>query len=592
ASLFPLTVRYNAGLLNLANRRVSVKTASGTADGFAWSRADNFGNGPSFTASTSPSNFYFVVKDEVTLAAPVEDNQGNPFLGWETNLFSSQTNPLIINTASAPIPKEGLDITAVFETSEPLTVVSFALNNGAAETSSRAVTLNNSCTGSPTHYMASESQTFTDSVWLAYDTAPSFTLSAGNATKTVYFRVKNDTDESAAISDTITLTESVVTEETIMLPGDVPLAMVWIPGGTFMMGRYPGEQDSYSDEDPQHPVSVPGFWMAKYELTKRQWQAVMGTTPWSGQSYVLNDLDSPAVYVSWNDSKTFIMALNSYTGKTFQLPSETEWEYACRAGTTTRFYWGDDPTYTQIASYAWYWDNQYAHVVGQKLPNAFNLYDMSGNVFEWCEDDWHSNYEGGPADGSAWTETPRGTYRIVRGGDWTEDEGCRSAYRAYSSPLQASAYVGFRIAASDDAHTSMEVVALLWQSLIEKLLAIDNPYPAKTTYVELAITGLEIAEDIELTISDWGGMPFDIEGQHPSLRILYPGAEDPLTGSTVTVPATAINDFYVQLVFENYNSLANGVDFVLQLKASTVTSGRVAYFALPVLYSDSQTHER
>jgi len=145
----------------------------------------------------------------------------------------------------------------------------------------------------------------------------------------------------------------------VMLPGDVPLALMHIPAGTFMMGRYAGEQDNYSYEDPQHSVTLSqDFYLGKYELTKRQWQAVMGTTPWSGQDYVLDDLDSPAVYVSWNDAQAFITALNTHitnTGQgaaTFRLPTEAEWEYACRAGTTTRFYWGDDPSYTQISDYA------------------------------------------------------------------------------------------------------------------------------------------------------------------------------------------------------------------------------------------------
>ena len=242
--------------------------------------------------------------------------------------------------------------------------------------------------------------------------------------------------------------------QTIMLPGDVPLYMVWIEPGTFMMGRYPGEQDSDDWEDPQHSVTLSsGFWMGTYELTKAQWTAVMGTTPWSGRDYVLNDPDSPAVYVSWNTAQAFITALNGLTGKVFRLPSEAEWEYSCRAGTTTRFYWGDDPSYTAINDYAWYYDNawdvneRYAHVVGRKLPNARGLYDMSGNICEWCEDDSHGSYDGAPVNGDAWVDSPRGSYRVLRGGCW-HDSGlyCRSARRRNNYPSHTYYDLGFRLA--------------------------------------------------------------------------------------------------------------------------------------------------
>lgn len=246
---------------------------------------------------------------------------------------------------------------------------------------------------------------------------------------------------------------------TLLLPGDVPLELMLIPAGTFLMGRYKDEQNSSRDEDPQHPVTLSqDFYMGKYEVTKRQWQAVMGTTPWSGERHVLNDLDSPAVYVSWDDAQSFITALNTHstnTGQgtaTFRLPSEAEWEYACRAGTTTRFYWGDDPSFTQISNYAWWLGNardageRYAHVVGLKLPNAFGLYDMSGNVFEWCEDDWHISYTGAPADGSAWVDNPRGVFRQLRGGAWSAIYICRSANRSISgSPDLTNGDHGFRV---------------------------------------------------------------------------------------------------------------------------------------------------
>lgn len=231
-------------------------------------------------------------------------------------------------------------------------------------------------------------------------------------------------------------------EQTIMLPGDVPLVMVWIPGGTFMMGRYPGEQDSNSGEDPQHSVTVPGFWMGKYEVTQAQWRALLGTSP----SYFSGD-SRPVERVTWLGAKSFVTALNTHSGLNFRLPSEAEWEYACRAGATTRFYWGDDPDYEDINDYAWFWDNDMeTYNVGTKLPNAFGLHDMSGNVWEWCEDDWHGSYTGAPTNGSAWVDSPRGSLRVARGGGWYYGGYyCRSAYRSYFNPSGTYYGVGFRL---------------------------------------------------------------------------------------------------------------------------------------------------
>jgi len=242
--------------------------------------------------------------------------------------------------------------------------------------------------------------------------------------------------------------------DTLMLPGGVLLEMVWIPPGSFEMGRYAGEQDSDAQEDPQHEVTFSsGFWIGRYELTKRQWSAVMSTTPWEGESGVLDDSLSPAVCVSWNDAQVFVAALNAYTGLNFRLPSEAEWEYACRASTVERFYWGDDPGYTLINDYAWWWDNAsgvseaYAHVVGLKLPNAWGLYDMSGNVWEWCEDDSHSDYTGAPTDGAPWMDWPRGYSRVRRGGGWAGGaDKSRSANRYTTDPSFTTSELGFRLA--------------------------------------------------------------------------------------------------------------------------------------------------
>jgi len=238
----------------------------------------------------------------------------------------------------------------------------------------------------------------------------------------------------------------------LMLPGGVPLEMVWCPAGTFLMGRYAGEQDSRVYDDWQHQVTLTrGFCLGKYEVTKRQWQAVMGTAPWAGQMYVLDDPESPAVYVSWNDAQAFIAAVNVLGQGTFGLPTEAQWEYACRAGMTTRFYWGDDPQYTAIGDYAWYDGNalnigeQYAHVVGQKLPNAWGLYDMSGNVWEWCQDWWAYPYPPAAVTDPAGPAT--GSYRVFRGGSWFYYPWfCRSAYRSRFAPWDRFSLLGFRLA--------------------------------------------------------------------------------------------------------------------------------------------------
>ncbi len=239
---------------------------------------------------------------------------------------------------------------------------------------------------------------------------------------------------------------------TVMLPGNVPLEMVWCPAGTFMMGRYPGEQNSNEWEDFQHQVTLTrAFCLGRYEVTKRQWQAVMQTTPWAGEPYMLDHPDSAAVYVSWDDAQAFIAVVNTLGQGTFSLPTEAQWEYACRAGTTTRFYWGDDPSYTQIGNYAWYMTNaydageQYAHVVGAKLSNAWGLYDMSGNVREWCQDWWEDQYSSGVVTDP--TGPSSGFRRVCRGGVWDiYARECRSASRYRFGPSQRLNGYGFRLA--------------------------------------------------------------------------------------------------------------------------------------------------
>jgi formylglycine-generating enzyme required for sulfatase activity len=218
----------------------------------------------------------------------------------------------------------------------------------------------------------------------------------------------------------------------------VPLEMIFVPGGSFKMGSAEGV--GYDDERPQHDVNVPGFYIGKFQITQAQWEAVMGKNP----SYFKGDPALPVENISWNDAKEFCEKLAKMTGKAYRLPSEAEWEYACRAGTT-----GDHAGELDVM--AWYSKNSGSktHPVGQKHPNAFGLYDMHGNVWEWCEDVWHSDYKGAPTDGSAWLSGGDSSYRVVRGGSWNNDEdNCRSARRLRIEPGDRINNLGVRVVVS------------------------------------------------------------------------------------------------------------------------------------------------
>jgi formylglycine-generating enzyme required for sulfatase activity/tRNA A-37 threonylcarbamoyl transferase component Bud32 len=215
------------------------------------------------------------------------------------------------------------------------------------------------------------------------------------------------------------------------LGNGVTLEMVEIPGGTFIMGSPANEAGRISNEGPQHQVTVPAFFMGKYELTQAQYQAIMGSNP---SRFKGNN--RPVERVSWNDAVTFCERLSQKTQKYYRLPSEAEWEYACRAGTTTPFYFGESITpelvnYDGNYTYGSAPKGQYRQQttdVGSFLPNAFGLYDMHGNVWEWCLDDYIDNYSDAPKDGSALTG--RSGNRSLRGGSWIiYPRFCRSASR-------------------------------------------------------------------------------------------------------------------------------------------------------------------
>ena len=235
------------------------------------------------------------------------------------------------------------------------------------------------------------------------------------------------------------------------LPGGASLEMVWIEPGTFQMGSPSSEAGRFSDEGPVHEVTISqGFYLGKYEVTQGQWESVMGTRPWQGVDYVRSGSSYPAVYVSWEGAQEFIRRLNTSLGSNvYRLPTEAEWEYACRAGTTTRWSFGDDES--QLGDYAWYdnnaWDvgERYGHSVGTKRPNPWGLYDMHGNVWEWVQD-WYLRSYYSSSESVDPSGPSSGLDRVVRGGDFSLNaQGVRSAHRYYDSPSNRGIYVGFRL---------------------------------------------------------------------------------------------------------------------------------------------------
>lgn len=258
-------------------------------------------------------------------------------------------------------------------------------------------------------------------------------------------------------------------EITIELPGlpadATPLVMVRLPDGSFWMGSNedPSWSWCYPCEQPVHTVSINyDLYVGKYEVTQAQWQAVVGINPAHDHGVGNN---YPVYYVSWEHirgTNGFLDRLNNLTeghrpaGLDFALPSEAEWEYACRAGTGTRFSFGASIcsptgcTPCDLDSYAWWCGNNSpsgSKPVGQKPPNPFGLHDMHGNVWEWCEDDWHNNYAGPsrPDDGSPWIESPRTGLYVLRGGYWHGI--ARNARSSCRTGLSSVAYYdgGFRV---------------------------------------------------------------------------------------------------------------------------------------------------
>ena len=240
------------------------------------------------------------------------------------------------------------------------------------------------------------------------------------------------------------------------LGNGITLEMVQIPEGTFTMGSPKGEKDSWDRERPQHQVTVKPFFMGKYVVTQEQYQVIMGKNPSCFKNESTNN-NRPVERVSWYDAAEFCTRLSKATKKEYRLPSEAEWEYACRAGTTTPFYFGETIT-TNLVNY----NGNYTYAsapkgryggetteVGIFPPNAFGLYDMHGNVWEWCADPWHGNYEGALKDGRVWLENGSENRSPLRGGSWHIFPGnCRSAFRNVNDRAERDSFsfaIGFRV---------------------------------------------------------------------------------------------------------------------------------------------------
>lgn len=246
----------------------------------------------------------------------------------------------------------------------------------------------------------------------------------------------------------------------------VPSNFVWIPPGQFLMGSPDSERDRGSQEGPRTAVTLTrGFYMCKYLVTQGDYLAIMGNNP----SYFQGDLNRPVEATGWYNATNYCGRLTSQERSSgrlpanwcYRLPTEAEWEYACRAGTTTEFFYGDDPDYSELSNYGWYDDNSYttnqppgayylvwgryytSHPVGQELPNPWGLYDMCGNLAEWCQD-WFGPYSGGSVIDPQGPDT--GTERVLRNGSWLDDaHDLRSACRYSTEPDNVSGIYGFRV---------------------------------------------------------------------------------------------------------------------------------------------------
>lgn len=377
----------------------------------------------------------------------------SPGIGTGSNYtvaIRANANPAIADTSDAPFTIAGQsppDTPAVLDPANgtvDVPLVPFFLGSDFSD-SDGADTL------ATEQWQIPEDFTFASAVYDALDTdgIPDHQVAAGVlAGATAYFARVRYQDNAGLWSAWslpnafITAGEGGISRDVFLLPGGVPLEMIAIPAGAFMMGSQSGNYI----ERPVHPVTLShAFQMGRFEITKAQWTAVLGTAPWTGRYPIPLGPNTPATHVSWNTMQVFCAALSDLTGETFRLPTEAEWEYACRAGSTTDYCYGDD--LSLLSDYGWCDDGgpDYPSEVGQLFPNAWGLYDMHGGVREWCND-WFANnyYNSSPAVDPQGPET--GTSHVFRGGSWDDAAFyCRSAARGGTGPTSSGIHMGFRV---------------------------------------------------------------------------------------------------------------------------------------------------
>jgi len=241
--------------------------------------------------------------------------------------------------------------------------------------------------------------------------------------------------------------EGPLPESTEVMANDIGMELKLIPAAQFLMGSRRSEQGRNADEQLHRVTLTKPYFIGTREVTQRQWTEVMGTSPWKGKSYVKEGPNFPATYITYKDAVAFCKKLSSREGRPYRLPTEAEWELACRTGLATAFSFGNNPA--ALSAFAWFSENtsdadeEYAHSVGLKEPNRFGLYDMHGNVSEWCSDRYASYPEGDITDPEG---AAGGENRIVRGGSWSNTPSqCRSAIRKSLTRDDRSSRVGLRV---------------------------------------------------------------------------------------------------------------------------------------------------